>query len=323
MLGSLGHAPGNHACFGADHRHILRESWQPLPAHRSDRLELFRVDHRRHRRKRNHATGVACPSAARDHGESQFKAALDQRRNFGLIVGRDHDKGILHPPVGGVGHMRDPRHRIKGDVVPRGVPRKAAQYPLAQSGSLRELLLKERHRFSRPAEQLVHLRQRRRLGFPALFDVCEAMMKCLDQERLTLGIVNQVVLQIGIAFNRPYVTKHFVQHARGSAGAPFLAQGTNEFPPPVAKQADHNLAIGIGSVVVGYFPQSGSFPSFPEGVLVGDRNSGIAVPKPWRGLWHGLAQVEVRLRFDTGHRIHLPIVMRRRIHAACPQGPGG
>ena len=71
------------------------------------------------------AAGVAGAAAARDDGQAEFDAALDQAGHLGLGVGRQHDEGVLDPPVGRVGHVRDARQAVELDVVLR---RDAAQH---------------------------------------------------------------------------------------------------------------------------------------------------------------------------------------------------
>jgi hypothetical protein len=49
------------------------------------------------------------------------------------------------------------------------------------------------------------------------------MIQGFDQLTLALGIIQQIVLQIRVAFDNPDVTQHFKQHACGAAGAAFRA----------------------------------------------------------------------------------------------------
>ena len=51
------------------------------------------------------------------------------------------------------------------------------------------------------------------VGHASTIDFAETMVKRFDQCIATLGIVEQIILQIGIAAHDPNVTQHFVEHA--------------------------------------------------------------------------------------------------------------
>ena len=53
-----------------------------------------------------------------------------------------------------------------------------------------------------------------RVGRAALFDFTESVLQGLDQQLAPLGVVQQVVLQVGIALHHPDIAQHFVEHAR-------------------------------------------------------------------------------------------------------------
>ena len=80
-------------------------------------LELLGVDHRALPGQRDRAAGVAGAAAARDDGQAQLDAALDQPGHLGLGVGGQHHERVLDAPVGGVGHVRDARQAVELDVV--------------------------------------------------------------------------------------------------------------------------------------------------------------------------------------------------------------
>ena len=48
----------------------------------------------------------------------------------------------------------------------------------------------------------------------ALFDLPEAVLQGLHQQLATLGVVQQVVLQVGVALYHPDIAQHFIEHAR-------------------------------------------------------------------------------------------------------------
>jgi hypothetical protein len=82
------------------------------------------------------------------------------------------------------------------------------------------------------------------------------MMQGIDQQLPTLRVVEQVVLEIGIALHHPDVAEHFVEHACRAAGAPLLAQQIQQLPCARAEQAQHDLAVRERGVVVGDLAQS-------------------------------------------------------------------
>jgi hypothetical protein len=58
----------------------------------------------------------------------------------------------------------------------------------------------------------------------ALVHFGQAVMQRVDQFLAALRVVQQVILQIGIAAHRPDIAQHFVQHARRPAGLARAAQ---------------------------------------------------------------------------------------------------
>jgi hypothetical protein len=57
------------------------------------------------------------------------------------------------------------------------------------------------------------------------FDLAQAVVQRVDQQAARrLGLVQQVVFEVGVALHHPDVAQHLVQHARRAAGAALLAQ---------------------------------------------------------------------------------------------------
>jgi hypothetical protein len=54
----------------------------------------------------------------------------------------------------------------------------------------------------------------------------------VDQHLPALGVLQQVVFQVGVALHHPDVAQHLVQHAGGAAGAAFLPQLVEDGPGP-------------------------------------------------------------------------------------------
>src|SRR5258708_37883344 len=81
------------------------------------------------------------------------------------------------------------------------------------------------------------------------------MMQGFDQQPTSPGILEEVVLQIRIAPHDPDVAKYFIEHARGTTGAPLLAKLLNQRPNAFAQEANDDLPVREGSVVVGDLAQ--------------------------------------------------------------------
>ncbi|MNT36995.1 hypothetical protein D3C72_1731100 [compost metagenome] len=94
------------------------------------------------------------------------------------------------------------------------------------------------------------------VGGAALLDLVQAVVQRADQHLAALGIFQQVVLQVGIAADHPDIAQHLVQHAGRAAGAALAAQLVQDAPGFLAQQADDNLAVREGRVVIGNFTQA-------------------------------------------------------------------
>ena len=134
---------------------------------------------------------------------------------------------------------------------------KQAPRALAHLLEFREAPLEARYRLAGGAQQLSDLGVAHGVGrIAALFQFAQAMVQRLDELPPPLRIVEQVVLQVGIAVDDPDVAEDLVQHARRAAGAPFGAQIIEHRPGGLAQQADDDFAVGERGVVVGDFPQT-------------------------------------------------------------------
>ena len=91
----------------------------------------------------------------------------------------------------------------------------------------------------------------------ALADFGEAVVQRLDQQRAALRVVEQVVLQVRVAAHDPDVAEHFIQHPCRAARTALGARFVEHRPRLFAEQADHDLAIREGRVVVGNLAQTG------------------------------------------------------------------
>ena len=248
------HAPRDHARAGVDRRHRLRVAGQHAPLDRRQPLELLGVDHRRARIERDRAAGVAGAAAARDDREAERDAAFHQAAHFVLRVRIEHDERILDAPVGGVGHVRHARETVEGDVALVRVPRKLAPRPLAQvrrrAEGRGEAIDRGMGRRQQLHDLVVAIRGCVGTRHAALVDLAQPVAQRLHELRLAPRIVEQVVLQVGIALDHPDVAQHFEQHARRASRAAFAAQLVQQPPHRRAEQPDHDLAIGVRRVVV-------------------------------------------------------------------------
>ena len=98
-------------------------------------------------------------------------------------------------------------------------------------------------------------------------DFAQAMPQRLDQHASTIGVVQQVVLQIRIALHHPDVAQHFVEHACRSAGTTLLPQTQQQLPRLRTEQTDDDLAGRKRGVVVGNLAQTGVIRSRVEQLI--------------------------------------------------------
>ena len=194
--------------------------------------------------------------------------------------------------------MRDARETVEADVV---LLRAAAQHlrrAAAQVGHLLELAREGVDRVARGDDQRLDARGAAltgivavlaQVGAAALLDFGETVVQRLDQERAALRVVEQIVLQIRIAAHDPDVAEHFVEHARGAAGAALRAQFRERTPRLLAEQTDDDFAIRKRRVVVGDLAQAR--------LDVGGHGGGGAVRiedlrcvHGWTTLWVGTAR---------------------------------
>ena len=84
----------------------------------------------------------------------------------------------------------------------------------------------------------------------AFFNLVEAVLQRFHQQLAAFGVVQQVVLQIGVALHHPDVTQHFIQHAGRAACAALATQLVQLVPRGLAQQPDDHLAVRKRGVVV-------------------------------------------------------------------------
>ena len=129
----------------------------------------------------------------------------------------------------------------------------------AQFGNLLELVGEGLHGSGGRVEQLADGGVARRVGpwRAALLHLAQPVVQGLDQQAPALRVVEQVVLQVGVALHHPDVAEHLVQHPGGAARLALLAEPVQQFPGTRPEDADDDLAVGEGGVVVRNLAQPG------------------------------------------------------------------
>ncbi|MNQ95066.1 hypothetical protein D3C85_1106090 [compost metagenome] len=161
--------------------------------------------------------------------------------------------------------MRDARQPIELDVV---LLRDLAQHALralAQLVGIGKFLLERLDGLLGEGHQLLHpvravlggrLGVLGTVGGAALLDLAQAVVQRADQHLAALGVFEQVVLEVRIAAHDPDVAEHFVQHPCGAASAALATQFIQNAPGFLAQQADNDLAVREGRVVIGDLTQA-------------------------------------------------------------------
>lgn len=263
-LGGLRHAARHHAGGRIDGGDGVVDAGQVGHLDRIQALQLLGVDDGRERRQRHGAAGVAGAASARDDGQAQLEAALDDAGHLVFRVRRQHHERVLDAPVGGVGDVRHARQAVELDVVLGGHAAEHLLGAAAQVVHLGEFVLEGLDGAARVHDQLLDLAGaliafrvvvRGLVGGAALLDLRQAVIERVDQHLPALGIVEQVVLQVRIAAHHPDVAQHFVQHPRGAAGAAFAAQLVEDLPRRLAQQTNDDFPIRERGVVIGNLAQ--------------------------------------------------------------------
>ena len=283
-LGRLGDALRDDAGLGPDRRDLAGDAGQRDALDLAHRLELLGVDDGARPGQRHRAAGVAGAAAARDDRQAELDAAGDQAGHLGLGVGREDDERVLDAPVGRVGDVRDAREAVELDVVLGRDLGEHAHGALPQVPHRRGTAPRTPRPRARDSASSSPTTASRAGSAPGVrrFSTsprrwCSASISELAPAR----VVEQVVLQVGVALDDPDVAEHLVQHARRAAGAALAAQLAEHLPGARAEQADDDLAVGERGVVVGDLAQArrgaGRFCGGGDPV---DRQRGVHA---WRG----------------------------------------
>ena len=247
VVRKLHHALGHYAGACAHRRLRTRHAGELEVLDRAEALELFGVDDRGAARQRDDAAGIAGAAAARNDGQAQAGELFDHEGYLVLGIRREHHERHLDAPVGGIGHVRDAGEAVEQDVV---APRDAGEAPQhlgAQRARGGELFLET---IDRLAGELEQPRDLEVTGAPRL-DLAQAAAHAAERLLAPLRPVEELVLEVRIALDRPDLAEHLVEHARGAPGATLFPQLRHQLPAFGAQQPDRDLPVGERGVVVG------------------------------------------------------------------------
>ena len=231
-LGGLRHPLGDHTRFCPDRAHLMVQAGQLAHFDFGHRLQLFGVDHHTLPGQWNGAAGVAGATAARDDGQAQLDATLDQVRHLGFGVGCQHHKRVFHTPVGRVSDMADAAQPVKFDVVFGGEFDQHFLRLAPQRGGFDKIDIKRLHCLLRSHQQQPDQGITLGIGFrcTAFLHFMQTMLQGFHQKHPAFRVVQQVILQIRVALHHPDVAQHLVQHAGGPPGAPLITQFVEPAP---------------------------------------------------------------------------------------------
>ena len=214
-LGSIGHPLGDHTGLGPHCGHRVIDTRQLHGLDLGHGLQLFGVDDCALPGERNGTAGIARTTSTRDDGQPKLDTTLDQTGHFSLGVRCEHHKRVLHTPIGGIGYMADPAQAIELDVVFGGAFAQRAHNLLAQFRHVVKLAGKPLDGITGSFQQLGHqdIALGIVIGSATLLHLGQAVVQGIDQLATALGVVQQVVLQIGVALHHPDIAHHFIEHA--------------------------------------------------------------------------------------------------------------
>ena len=230
-ISELRHPSGHHARLCAYGGYGFAAPWQVAELGRSKRIQLLGIDDRRLRMQRYASAGVAGTAAARNDGQAQLDAGVDHAGHLGLTVGGNDDAGIFHPPVRGIGHVRNPGHTVKQNVVASRDPGEPLTDAPSQLSLPPQPFLEALHSGAR---RVCELDGQRVLLGPHQ-DLVESMMQGMNQRGTPLGVLQQIVLDKGVSLHDPHVTKHFEEHAGRASGATLAAEHVQHLPHGLAE----------------------------------------------------------------------------------------
>ena len=220
-------------------------------------FEFLGVDDRRTPIERHRAAGVTRAAASGNDRKFELDAPAHQAGNLGFGVRIEHEERVFNPPVGGVGDMRYARQAVEANVVTVRMARQDAHRAPAQ-------LLRCTKRLRESVDGRIRAVDERRdldiqfhvgTGAPALVDLHQAVAKRVHEEFAPLRVVQQIVLQIGIALDDPDIAQYFEEHPRRTPRAALAAQYLEQTPHVQAEQPNHDFAVGERRVVVRNLPQ--------------------------------------------------------------------
>ena len=254
-LGSVGNPLRNHAGFGPDSGNRLGNARKVHQGDLAHRFELLGIDDRAFPGQGTGTPGVTGATTARNHCQAQVDTALDQARHLGLGVRCEYHKRVLDAPVGRVRNVRDTAQTVELDVVLGRQPAELAQTATAQLLHLGKAGIESRDSAPCRFQQGAHHAIARpvKVGGAPLLDFAQAVLQGFHQQPTPFRVIQQIILKIGIALHHPDIAQYLVQHPGRTASTTFIAQLLQGGPCGSAEQADHDLAVRKGGVVIGNF----------------------------------------------------------------------
>ena len=107
-----------------------------------------------------------------------------------------------------------------------------------------------------------------RIVVAAFADFVQTVAHFAHQRGAAFRMLQQIINQIRIAHDHPNIAQYFKQHPRRTSSFPLTAQVLQNLPRPVAQQSDDDFAVGVGSIVIGNFPNTLRGGSRGHGVSV-------------------------------------------------------
>jgi hypothetical protein len=207
------------------------------------------------------AAGVAGAASARNDGQAQIDAALDQPGHFGLGIRRQHDKRVFHAPVGGVGHMGHTAEPIELDVVARSQPAQGSLGAARRRAAVspRKAASSKACDGSRPAAAATRPPWRRASAVNAACGAFQprpgGAVSASTSRRRRLGLSSRSSCRYGLRCTTQ-MSPSTSYNMRAERPVRARRAATQGVPGREPQQPDHDLPVRKRGVVVRDFPQA-------------------------------------------------------------------
>ena len=148
--------------------------------------------------------------------------------------------------------MRYPRQPVKHNIVRLGDFAQTLQNLPPLLARFVKTAVKTLDRLFRRRNQYIDLR----IVVAAFADFVQPVAHFPHQRGTAFRVLQQIINQIRIAHDHPNIAQHFKQHPRRTPRPALSAQVLQNLPRLIAQQADDDFAVGVGSIVVGNFPNT-------------------------------------------------------------------